>query len=294
MQNLLNARSAIAKAMTDLVELKNTLPEGGQRQRVLNAIAELLTATDSLAPNEPNISQPPSEAREISGSVRRIDLRGAVNVTVRSGSAPGLTVFADHTNDLAKVLTTVSRGCLTIDSEPTMVVTSNRSGSKQVFNGPIGLVAGRDIIHGNTRIHIAGSVGEIVGDIQAERGIRVEITLPHVTELCVSGAGKLICQDLDQEAIHLDLAGAGSIAATGTVRLLHAVIAGAGSISAYELTSAHAHLDVSGAGSIKATVTESVHASVAGAGKIKIAGNPRVRDTDVTGVGKIKFIDRQD
>lgn len=285
------AQSAIRIAMETLRPLQESGLQAPQKRRIEQALGDLARASTTLATDAPSGDpELACEPRQIPGSVRQIDLRGALDVIVRSGAEPGLTVFANRPEDLAKVWTTVSRGCLTIDCESTMVVTSDRTGSKQIFNGPVGMFAGRDIIHGNARIHIAGEVGEIVGDSQSARGFRVEVTLPHVTDLCVSGAGTLICRDLDQEAIHLDLAGAGSIAATGTVKLLHAVVSGAGSIGGYDLTSSHAHLDVTGAGSIKATVTESVHARMSGVGKIKVAGNPPVRNTDVTGFGKIKFV----
>ena len=52
-----------------------------------------------------------------------------------------------------------------------------------------------------------------------------------------------------------------------------------------------AKLRVSGSGDIRATATDSVRARVSGSGKIKIAGNPSEKDTDVSGSGKIKFVD---
>jgi hypothetical protein len=298
MTEVQKALDAIRNAMETLRPLITSGLQVPQKQRIEKALTELINASTTLEFQSPSEErEAASESRHIPGSVRQIDVSGAVNVTVRSGAEPGLTVYASRQDDLKKVLTTISRGCLTIDSEPTIVVTSNRSGSKQVFHGPVGMVAGGDIIkrgRGDTLIHVAGSIGQIVGDVQGDYpGCRVEVTLPHVTDLCVSGAGNVSILDLDQDAIHLDVSGAGSIAATGTVTLLHAIVSGAGNIGGYELTSTDAHLDVSGAGSIKAMVTQSVHAGVSGVGKIKIAGNPGVRDTNVTGLGKIKFVDRE-
>lgn len=299
MTEVQKALGAIRNAMETLRPLIECGLQPPQKQRIEKALTELVAASQALEfPGCNEGSEPASEVRGLPSSVRQIDVSGAVNVTVRCGPEPGLTIYANTPDDLKKVLTTISRGCLTIDSEPTMVAARDRSGSKQIFHGPVGMVAGGDIIksgRGGTtsHFHVAGSIAQVVEEVQGNySGYRVEVTLPYVTDLCVSGAGNLICVDLAQDALNLDVSGAGNIAVTGSITQLRAHVSGAGSIGGYGLTATHAHLEVSGAGSIKATVAESVHARVSGVGKVKVAGNPRERDTNVSGLGKIKFVER--
>lgn len=312
MSEVKEARKAIQTAMELLQTLIATLPEAPQQQRVEKAIAELAAASAGLEFRPPNAScrldfvaaeasavagqsgapDSASEVRRIAASVHQIDVRGPVNVSLRRGEAPRLTVHSTRPNDLARILTTIAGGCLTVDMEPTMVVTSERSGSKQVFMGPVGMVAGGDIIKGG-REEVRILEGRARGEQADLPGFRVEVTLPRVTDLRVSGAGTLLCADLDQEELSLDLSGAGSITATGKVARLYADVSGAGSIGGYGLVAARANLLVSGSGAIKATVTESLRARVSGVGKIKVAGHPCERDTNVSGLGKIKFVERE-
>ena len=121
-------------------------------------------------------------------------------------------------------------------------------------------------------------------------GFRVEVTLPNVSRLSLSGAGNVIYHDIEREELSVDVSGAGTINVAGTVTRLEADVSGAGDIEAYSLRAAHGRLSVSGAGNIKATSEQSVVARVSGVGNIKINGDPPERDADVSGLGKIKFV----
>lgn len=244
---------------------------------------------DALVGKEPpKESAPGSETRAIPANIRKIKLSGAVDVVVRQGTEPKMEVFANDAADLPKILTTVSGDCLTVDNEPMMIVSMGR-GITQIING-----------NGNTQFagkYAGANIGRVIcnGDFVEQRtgplGFRVEVTLPNVASLRISGAGNVIYRDIDQDELSLDVSGAGTIEVTGKVNRLEADVSGAGDISAYLLSATHGRLRVSGAGNIKATATTSVVARVSGVGKIKIGGNPPQRDTDVSGMGKIKFVD---
>lgn len=207
-----------------------------------------------------------------------------------------MEVFANDAADLQKILTSVSGDCLTVDNEPMMIINGGR-GVTQIITGHGNTqVAGRDYFEGGST-RIGRNFGTVIGksDVMEQRsgplGFRVEVTLPSVSSLRISGAGNVIYHDIQQEELSLDVSGAGTIDVTGKVNRLEADVSGAGSITAYLLSAAHGRLRVSGAGNIKATATDSVVARVSGVGKIKIGGNPPQRDTDVSGIGKIKFVD---
>lgn len=245
----------------------------------------------------PVASAPGSESRPVPANIRKIKLSGAVDVVVRQGTEPKMEVFANDATDLPKILTTVSGDCLTVDNEPMVIVSSGR-GIMQIIHGHGNTqIAGRDYFEGGS-IHIGRNYGSVCGNGNSVEqrtgplGFRVEVTLPNVAGLRISGAGNVVYRDIDQDELSLDVSGAGTIEVTSKVNRLEADVSGAGDIAAYLLSAAHSRLRVSGAGNIKATATASVVARVSGIGKIKIGGNPPQRDTDVSGMGKIKFVEQ--
>jgi len=257
------------------------------RQCPDEAAAVICEGVDRLAQAGSKESEPVpgSETRSIGSGIRKIKLSGAVDVYVRQGEDSKMEVFSNDVAMLSKVLTTVSGDLLTIDNEPMMVM-SSRKGSLMVFKGGFSQVATGNIINSGGKTYCDGLVVETPGT----PGFRVELTLPRVNSLCISGAGSVTYHNVNLDELTMSVSGAGHIDVAGQVNRLEADVSGAGKITACEMSVVHGRLRVSGAGSIKATVTESVMARVSGAGKIKIAGNPRERDTDVSGVGKIKFI----
>ncbi|TXT26452.1 MAG: hypothetical protein FD131_4166 [Rhodocyclaceae bacterium] len=257
----------------------------------------ICNGVDALVGKEPPVASTPGrESRSIPANIRKIKLSGAVDIVVRQGPESKMEVFTNDATDLHKVLTTVSGDCLTVDNEPMMIVSTGR-GITQIINGNGNTqVAGRDYFEGGS-IRVGRNFGTVIGksEIIEQRsgplGFRVEVTLPNVASLRISGAGTATYQDIDQEELRLDVSGAGTIEVGGKVNRLEAEVSGTGDVAAYLLSATHGRLRVSGAGNIKATATASVVARVSGVGKIKIAGNPPQRDTDVSGMGKVKFVD---
>ena len=257
----------------------------------------ICSGIDAIIGKEPPFASAPGcESRSIPANIRKIKLSGAVGIMVRQGTEPKMEVFTNDATDLPKILTTVVGDCLTVDNEPMMIVSGGR-GVTQIISGHGNTqIARRDYFEGGS-IRIGRNFGTVIGNgnvleqHSGPLGFRVEVTLPNVASLRISGAGNVTYRDIDQDELSLDVSGAGTIEVTGKVNRLEADVSGAGDIAAYLLSASHGRLRVSGAGNIKATATASVVARVSGVGKIKIGGNPPQRDTDVSGMGKIKFVD---
>lgn len=230
------------------------------------------------------------ESRPIQ-AIKELVIRGSADVFVKRGE-PSMTVIADRPEE---VTTEIRGGVLTISQKPTMVMgrgvmVNDGCGSIQIgcVQGNVTINSGR----GALRV-FRGSVGNVaVGDIVFSgdgQPARVEITLPGLSEVSISGAGDLCLEDLDQDAIELEISGSGNATLTGRVKHLAATISGAGDVNAKKLEAESASLNVSGAGKIKALVKSSLKARVSGAGGIKVWGDPALRDTRVSGVGDIRF-----
>jgi len=261
----------------------------GDRSTVQASVTAICDAIDHLRGSDGSPAEPGSEVRPLSPDVRQIKLDGAANLIIVQGDTPSLTVRCKDKAYLPKVLTSVSGRVLTIDNEPTVisqvggVTTIIKGAVQQRFHGSIiGGVAGRDIHIGGGNVCLSSS-----GDPLAE----VTVVLPEVSGLRVKGAGKATYRGFRQEELVLEISGSADVELEGAVDRLEAEISGSGDVSAYGLSARVAKLRVSGSGDIRATATDSVRARVSGSGKIKIAGNPSEKDTDVSGSGKIKFVD---
>ncbi|WP_185972432.1 head GIN domain-containing protein [Georgenia yuyongxinii] len=194
--------------------------------------------------------------------VSAVSLAGAGNVNLTTGAEPSLTVTAGE-NIIDRVTSTVRDGVLRLD-----------------VDGPV-----------------YGSPGEITYDL----------VLPSVDEIRIDGAGDVDAQLTSGETLEVDLSGAGDVRATGvdvtslTVRVggvggVHlsgtadrqtVVISGLGDYDGVSLTSADADVTIGGAGDAQVHATDTLNASVDGAGSIVHTGGARVTSS-IDGVGNIR------
>ena len=136
--------------------------------------------------------------------------------------------------------------------------------------------------------------------------IVVEITIPVLSEITLSGAGDIIASGVDTDSLVVNLRGAGNITITGlnaaslavningagdllmTGRVNEQVvtISGAGDYQAAELSSTDAVITVSGAGNAFVSVNGTLGANISGAGDITYGGSPTVTQ-NITGAGSV-------
>lgn len=218
---------------------------------------------------------------------RKIVVKGSVDVVFRRDEKPMLIVAGETAEAVASVKTTYKGDKLVIEREGISVfegVTIREggairfSGSHMIFHGPVGSVAGRDIVNGKpTGVSI--SQGKVV----------VGIALPEAPAVKIKGSGDVTLLDLRQADLRLQIEGSGDITAYGQVEHLEVDIAGSGDVDASELVADHASLSVVGSGDIEAFIRSDVRARVTGSGDILVRGNPPRREHSVAGSGKIKF-----
>jgi hypothetical protein len=140
--------------------------------------------------------------------------------------------------------------------------------------------------------------------------ITVNITMPEINGLGVSGSGKAEIKDAVKTGdLNLSVSGSGKLYASEvTVSNLDCSISGSGDISmgsggsstkaeisisgsgnylgeSFKISSAEIH--ISGSGNCECNVVESLHASVSGSGNVSYGGNPKL-DAHVSGSGKVR------
>lgn len=101
-----------------------------------------------------------------------------------------------------------------------MMIINGGRGVTQIITGHGNTqVAGRDYFEGGS-IRIGRNFGTVIGksDVMEQRsgplGFRVEVTLPIVSSLRISGAGNVIYHCIQQDELSLDVSGAGTIDVT--------------------------------------------------------------------------------
>ncbi len=232
-----------------------------------------------------------------------LDLRGAVDVTIKRGDTTRLVVVAATAKDAARVITRQRAGHLEIESMGTraansVVITTARG--RTVIAGGGSIAVGGDVVIHHARSVFGGPVtvvcaGDIHNDTKGDTvrlagaAPRVELTVPTVPTIRATGAGDVLVEDAQQESLQVVLFGSGDIRLTGKVGILALGLKGSGDIDAEELDAKGATIMLQGSGDIRANVSEKVSIELSGSGDITIAGNPPRRDTCIRSSGDVSF-----
>jgi hypothetical protein len=105
----------------------------------------------------------------------------------------------------------------------------------------------------------------------------------------LSGSGDLTL-DVKTTDFQAEISGSGDVVLTGSSDTFTSKISGSGDIDAINLATKNASLTLSGSGDMKVNCSESLTARVSGSGDIAYKGNPKTKDTKVSGSGEISKI----
>ena len=130
-------------------------------------------------------------------------------------------------------------------------------------------------------------IGNTPGNLTAKSPMSVEVTVPSLNALALTGSGNVIVSGLKTESLTATLSGSGNLFASGTATSVDVTVSGSGNARLTQLAADSAHAVVSGFGAIFITATRSLDASVTGSGTIVYAGNPENVAKSVTGSGTI-------
>ncbi|HED65646.1 MAG TPA: DUF2807 domain-containing protein [Planctomycetes bacterium] len=157
-----------------------------------------------------------------------------------------------------------------------------------VGGAPRAVVSADDDLLEHVETRVRGGVLEI----SVERGyllrgeLRVELTTPSLDSFSIDGAGDVAILGVEGSALELDIDGAGTVRAEGTVDRLEAEIDGAGTFELGELDVRNASVSVDGAGSMDLHVSDRLTYRIDGSGELSYTGDPSVSGT-VSGAGTV-------
>lgn len=209
-----------------------------------------------------------AEERRILSDFDAIIVEGAGNLYLSSGSKNEVLIkLKDSNYELSDITTEVMNGKLYID---------HNKRKKWKTSPKVDIWITYRAIN---RLEVRGA-----GKITTENPIQAEKLV-----LDCSGA-ETASMELNVGHLSAKLSGAGSFQLSGRADVQFLEISGAGKIMAEDLVGKEINAEVSGVGSMTVHATESLKGRVSGVGNIRYAGNPKIRDISSDGLGSVKPI----
>ncbi len=147
--------------------------------------------------------------------------------------------------------------------------------------------AGLDFLGAN-RIIINITVPQLDGlEISGAGDIEVGEFKSKVFDLRMTGASNVVLTSLNAERLNADMPGAGKLELSGKVDEQIVSLTGAGNYAAHRLESRKARVNLTGVGSAQVWVTGELEVAITGVGSIEYYGNPSVRQS-VTMLGSVR------
>ncbi|HUV30780.1 MAG TPA: head GIN domain-containing protein [Acidobacteriota bacterium] len=126
------------------------------------------------------------------------------------------------------------------------------------------------------------------GSYSSHRGCLVEITVPILESVKVSGSGDVTIEHLEGGDFSYSVSGSGDLRAEGEVDEVEINVSGSGDVDARDLIAKVACVTIRGSGDVHVYAGESLDARVYGSGDIYYYGNPDPAHTKVYGSGDIR------
>lgn len=118
-------------------------------------------------------------------------------------------------------------------------------------------------------------------------GIKVVVSSPTRVGARLTGATRLIANQLTGDKFAVESTGAATVTLDGAVDKLLADMTGASNLKAASLRVKTAEVSTTGAADADITVIDTLKVSITGAGKVNYWGNPPTIEKHVTGMGSI-------
>jgi len=122
----------------------------------------------------------------------------------------------------------------------------------------------------------------------SSRGCRIDITVPALEEVQLSGSGDIEIYDLKGDMFEYTVSGSGDLQVSGEVDEVEIKVSGSGDVDARELKAADVYVRVSGSGDVRVFASESFDGKVSGSGDITFYGDPEHVSRHVSGSGDIR------
>ena len=198
-------------------------------------------------------------------SYDEIKIGGAFDVELIAGKEGGISLKGEE-NLLPLIIVEVEGNVLKIYPKKNINMSST-SGKAIVVTVPFESISD---------VSLGGS-GSIIGKsiIKADR-----------FNAKLSGSGDIVLL-IDAQDVMAAISGSGDITLKGKASNYECKLSGSGDINSYELEAVNCNAAMSGSGNIRVNCTDTLTARISGSGDIEYKGNPKTKDTKVSGSGRI-------
>jgi len=138
-----------------------------------------------------------------------------------------------------------------------------------------------------TQVHAGTLVIGTRGSFTTKSPMRVEIRVPSLEALTLSGSGGITAWSIHAVRVTVRLSGSGVVRASGAVTRLDVSLGGSGEARLGQLAARDVRASLAGSGRIVTHAANALQASVPGSGTIVYSGNPAHVTRSVTGSGAI-------
>lgn len=246
------------------------------------AVAAIVGARHQDRPATPDTAIV-TEARAMPANVTSVVLDGPIDLTLRQGAQPALSVRAEA-RLLPNVATTVDGDRLRIG--PTGMLLRPRQTIAVQVTLPA-LLAAR--IGGSGDTTVAGFDGDHVELALTGSGSLRFTGRYRSAALTLQGSGELAFDGGALDTIALDAAGSGDVALAGSTHTLRVSQRGSGTLDAGDLRADDVTLLQQGSGESSIDARRTVRIELHGSGDVTVSGNPAGRSVQRVGSGNVQF-----
>ena len=152
-------------------------------------------------------------------------------------------------------------------------------------------IAGEENILAIIRTTVSGGRLDISSDrsFTANQAIKITVGTPHLARLTASGSNRIEGRNIDGSEFSVSLSGSNSATLAGEVAALTAHLDGSSRLSAARLSAASVNIRLAGSGDASVDAREHIVAQIFGSGSIVVDGDPKDRQSQVAGSGRITF-----
>lgn len=229
-----------------------------------------------------------SETRTVNIDARvvRVKIDGMVDVKLRQGPVPSLTITGNK-RTMDRLTYAQSGDTLQLESDGGRSVRiSTSSGARAEMVLPN---LRQVVMEGLGAAEISGFSGQEL-ELVLDGAGSMKATVDYKTVRArLGGVGKMNLWISENERVDIDLGGAGNIVLGGSGKLLKADLGGIGGLNAQKFTAESIDLDLSGLGNATVTATANAKLDLSGLGSATVYGKPVNRDVSVDGLGKVNW-----
>jgi hypothetical protein len=117
--------------------------------------------------------------------------------------------------------------------------------------------------------------------------LEIELSGPALHDVTVNGAGKLVLDGLQQDALTVAIHGSGSVRANGSTDTLNLQIMGSGDAELAQLAVHSSRIIIAGSGAADVAPRDDADVFIAGSGDVRLHTHPKRLSSRVAGSGQI-------